>query len=105
VTKIKFNEKTFEVSEKGFLVDPSQFCKEWVEWTKTQGEITEKITREHWLVIKTIRAYFKENGIAPMVRVLTHLTKLKLKRIYELFEDGPKGACKVAGLPNSRGCA
>lgn len=40
-----------------------------------------------------------------MVRVLSKVTKFKLKHIYELFPSGPgKGACKMAGLPKPTGC-
>jgi len=51
-------------------------------------------------VISVLQDYYKKNGIAPMVRILSKVTGYKLKYIYELFPSGPgKGACKMAGLP------
>ena len=52
-----------------------------------------------------LQDYYKKNGIAPMVRILSKNTGYKLKEVYELFPSGPgKGACKMAGLPKPTGC-
>ncbi len=52
-----------------------------------------------------LQDYYKKNGIAPMVRILSKVTGFKLKHIYELFPSGPgKGACKMAGLAKPTGC-
>jgi tRNA 2-thiouridine synthesizing protein E len=52
-----------------------------------------------------LRDYFKQNGIAPMVRKLTKETGVNLKQMYELFPQGPaNSACKWAGLPKPTGC-
>ena len=59
----------------------------------------------HWEVINTMRDYYLEYGVAPMIRKLCKATGFKLNKIYELFPSGPaKGACKVAGLPKPTGC-
>ena len=63
------------------------------------------MTDEHQKVIDSLQEYYKKNGIAPMVRILSKTTGFPLKRIYELFPSGPgKGACKMAGLPKPTGC-
>ncbi len=101
---VEMNGKTFEVDEDGFLLDYNQWCDEWVEYVRTQEGIDE-LTEEHTKVVKVLQDYYEKNGIAPMVRVLSKLTKFKLKHIYELFPSGPgKGACKMAGLPKPTGC-
>lgn len=101
---IDFNGKAFEIDEDGFLLDYNLYCDEWVDYVKTQEGIDE-LNDEHWLLIKVLQDYYEKNGIAPMVRVLSKLTKFKLKHIYELFPSGPgKGACKMAGLPKPTGC-
>ena len=65
------------------------------------GEMTE----EHQKVLDALQEYYKKNGIAPMVRILSKTTGFPLQRIYELFPSGPgKGACKMAGLPKPTGC-
>ncbi|MCG8471071.1 MAG: TusE/DsrC/DsvC family sulfur relay protein [Desulfobacterales bacterium] len=101
---IEYNGKTFDVDEDGFLLDFNQFSEEWLEVVMKEEGISE-LTDEHKLVIDVLQDYYKKNGIAPMVRVLSKLTKFKLKHIYELFPSGPgKGACKMAGLPKPTGC-
>ncbi len=101
---VEFNGKNFEIDEDGFLLDYNLYSEEWVEYVKTQEGI-EEMSDEHWQVVKVLQDYYEKNGIAPMVRVLSKLTKFKLKHIYELFPSGPgKGACKMAGLPKPTGC-
>ena len=87
--------KKFEVDECG---------PEWVDYVKELEGIKE-LKDDHWKVINMLQDYFKKNGIAPMVRILSKVTGFKLKYIYELFPSGPgKGACKMAGLPKPTGC-
>jgi TusE/DsrC/DsvC family sulfur relay protein len=101
---IEHDGQSFEIDEDGFLLDFATFQNEWVDYVKKEEGITD-ITEEHQLVIDILQDYYKKNGIAPMVRVLSKLTKFKLKHIYELFPSGPgKGACKMAGLPKPTGC-
>ncbi len=104
MAKIEYKGKSFDVDEDGFILDYSQWNEEWVQYVKEQEGIDE-LTDEHKLVVKVLQDYYEKNGIAPMVRVLSKLTKFKLKHIYELFPSGPgKGACKMAGLPKPTGC-
>ncbi|BCS99218.1 sulfite reductase, dissimilatory-type subunit gamma [Desulfoluna limicola] len=101
---IEYNGKSFDVDEDGFLLDFTQFTEEWLEIVMKEEGIAE-LNEEHKLVIDVLQDYYRKNGIAPMVRVLSKLTKFKLKHIYELFPSGPgKGACKMAGLPKPTGC-
>ncbi len=101
---VEYQGKKFEVDEDGFLQSFDQWCEEWVEYVKEQEGIKE-LTDEHRKVIKFLQDYYKKNGIAPMVRILSKVTGYKLKKIYELFPSGPgKGACKMAGLPKPTGC-
>ncbi|MGM0418862.1 MAG: TusE/DsrC/DsvC family sulfur relay protein [Thermodesulfobacteriota bacterium] len=104
MAEVEFNGQTFVVDEDGFLDDFNNFTEDWVEYVKKEEGIDE-LTDEHWKVIEILQDYYKKNGIAPMVRVLSKLTGFKLKYIYELFPSGPgKGACKMAGLPKPTGC-
>ncbi len=103
-TTVEFKGKTFEVDEDGFLQNFEDWCEEWVEYVK-ESEGIKELTDEHWKVIRFLQDYYKKNGIAPMVRILSKVTGYKLKKIYELFPSGPgKGACKMAGLPKPTGC-
>ena len=101
---VEFNGESFSVDEDGFIDDYSNWSEGWVQFVKKEEGIDE-LNDEHRLVINTLREYYEKNGIAPMVRVLSKVTKFKLKHIYELFPSGPgKGACKMAGLPKPTGC-
>ncbi|MBU2551629.1 MAG: TusE/DsrC/DsvC family sulfur relay protein [Proteobacteria bacterium] len=101
---VEFQGKTFEIDEDGFLQSFDQWNHEWVDYVKESEGISE-ITDEHWKVINMLQDYYKKNGIAPMVRILSKVTGFKLKYIYELFPSGPgKGACKMAGLAKPTGC-
>ena len=97
-------EKTFEMDEDGFLLRFEDWGPEWVEFVKESEGIAE-ITADHEKVVAFLQEYYKKNGIAPMVRILSKNTGFKLKEIYELFPSGPgKGACRMAGLPKPTGC-
>lgn len=101
---VEFNGKTFTVDEDGFIDSYENYAEEWVQWVKREEGIDE-LNDEHRMVVRVLREYYEKNGIAPMVRILSKVTKFKLKHIYELFPSGPgKGACKMAGLPKPTGC-
>jgi tRNA 2-thiouridine synthesizing protein E len=101
---VEFKGKSFEVDEDGFLQSFDAWTPEWQEYVKEQEGIAE-ITDDHQKVVEFLQDYYKKNGIAPMVRILSKVTGFKLKQIYELFPSGPgKGACKMAGLPKPTGC-
>ncbi len=102
--EINVNGTAFEVDEDGFLVNLSDWTEEMAIFlAKEEG--VEELSEDHWKLINYLRGYFKDYGIAPMVRKMTKESGYSLKEIYDLFPSGPaKGACKVAGLPKPTGC-
>ncbi len=102
---VEVNGKKLDLSEEGFLTDPTQWDKAVAEYLAASQEGLNQLTEEHWAVINQIREHYLQTNLAPMVRVICKNTGLQLKRIYELFPSGPaKGACKLAGLPKPDGC-
>ncbi len=98
------NGRDIALDEDGFLEDPADWAEDLVKYFAEQEEVSE-LTEKHWKVINYLRDYFKQFGIAPMVRKLCKDTGFTLKEIYDLFPTGPaKGACKLAGLPKPTGC-
>ncbi len=96
--------RKYEVDEDGFLQEPDRW-NENVATDFAQTEHVTNLTESHWKVIKYIRNYYLQFGIAPMIRKLCKETGFKLNEIYQLFPSGPaKGACKLAGLPKPTGC-
>ena len=101
---VNFGGKDLEVDEDGFITDPTLWDEEVAKgFAKEEG--IEELNESHWKVIKYLREYYAQFGIAPMIRKLCKDTGFQLKAIYELFPSGPaKGACKLAGLPKPTGC-
>jgi dissimilatory sulfite reductase related protein len=101
----------FENAEIRIEVDDDGFIINWDSWNEAVANALAKadgiseMTEDHWKVIKYLRDYYQQYGIAPMVRKLCKETGLSLAQIYELYPAGPaKGACKVAGLAKPTGC-
>jgi TusE/DsrC/DsvC family sulfur relay protein len=101
---VKLNESEIEVDEDGFIQEPDKWSEALAVAIATSEDVS-SLTEDHWKVINYLRDYYKQFGIAPMVRKLCKDTGFQLKYIYELFPSGPaKGACKIAGLPKPTGC-
>ena len=102
---LEFGGETYEIDEDGFLLGGiDAWNRNWMDYVKSTEGI-EEITEEHWALVNVLQEYYKKNGIAPMVRILSKATGFPLKKVYELFPSGPgKGACKMAGLPKPTGC-
>ncbi len=101
---VEYGGNTLTLDEYGFIYSFYNWNQEWVQLVK-EAEGIDELTEEHWKVVNVLQDYYKKNGIAPMVRILSKVTGFKLKHIYELFPSGPgKGACKMAGLPKPTGC-
>ena len=101
---VEFKGKKFEVDEDGFMEEPDQWSEDVARALATTEDVAE-LTEDHWKLIHYLRDYFKQYGIAPMIRKLCKETGFPLKKVYEMFPSGPaKGACKVAGLAKPTGC-
>lgn len=97
-------EVSIEVDEDGFIQEPTLWNDQ-VAAALATTEGVESLTDDHWKVVKYLRDYYLQFGVAPMIRKLCKQTGYDLKTIYTLFPSGPaKGACKVAGLPKPTGC-
>jgi len=95
---------SIDIDEDGFIQEPDKW-NEGVAKDLAKTEGVDDMTDDHWKVVKYLREYYVEFGVAPMIRKLCKSTGFKLNKIYELFPSGPaKGACKVAGLPKPTGC-
>ncbi len=104
MAQIELHGQKYEVDEDGFLQEPDKWNED-VAKAMAEIEGIKELNETHWKVMKYLRTYFQENGIAPMVRKLTKETGVNLKEMYELFPQGPaNSACKWAGLPKPTGC-
>jgi len=104
VPTFKYEDVEILVDEDGFMQEPDKWDDK-VAYALATTENVADLTEDHWKVVNYLRDYYKEFGIAPMIRKLCKKTGFTLKEIYDLFPSGPaKGACKVAGLPKPTGC-
>jgi tRNA 2-thiouridine synthesizing protein E len=101
---MQINDKDIQLDKDGFMIDPSLWSDE-IALAIAEEEGIDEMSEEHWKIVNFIRNYWKENDIAPAVRLLCQETGISLRLIYKLFQSGPaRGACRVAGLPKPDGC-
>lgn len=101
---VKLDGLDVDVDEDGFIQEPDKWSEELAVAIAKTEDVPE-LTPDHWKVVNYLRDYYKQFGIAPMIRKLCKETGYPLKQIYEMFPSGPaKGACKIAGLPKPTGC-
>ena len=101
---MQIGDKNVEFDNDGFMVDP-QLWDNVVAAAIAGEEGIEEISEKHWAVVNFIREYWKENDLAPPVRMICKEVGVSIREIYKLFTSGPaRGACRVAGLPKPDGC-
>jgi tRNA 2-thiouridine synthesizing protein E len=102
--RVELAGQAVEVDDHGFLQETEKWNEAMAKAFAAMEGVTE-LTEEHWKVIHYLRNYYLEFKICPMVRKLTKQTEVTLKRLWELFPQGPaQSACKWAGVPKPTGC-
>ncbi len=93
-----------EVDENGFMQEIDKW-NENIARAYARLENVNELTEDHWKALNYLRSYYLEHGICPMIRRLTKDTGFNLKKLYDLFPEGPAdSACKWAGVPKPTGC-
>lgn len=88
----------------GFMLDPELWDDAVAAAIAREDGIGEMGTK-HWAIVRFIRAYWREQDLAPTVRRLCKEGGVTVREVYKLFPLGPaRGACRVAGLPKPDGC-
>ena len=102
--QIELAGQKYEVDEHGFMQDTARWTED-IARAYANLENVKDLTEDHWKAINYLRSYYLQNGICPMVRRLIKETGFTLKRLYDLFPNGPaQSACKWAGVPKPTGC-
>lgn len=102
---LRFGSQTLETDDAGFVQDFEAWSEELAQYMANCADMG-ALTPDHMKVLYYLRQYYRENELAPPIRVLCKETGFKLKTIYNLFPAGPaRGACRLAGLPKPTGCA
>jgi TusE/DsrC/DsvC family sulfur relay protein len=72
---------SIDIDEDGFIQEPDKWNENVAkDLAKTEG--VDDMTEEHWKVVKYLREYYIEFGVAPMIRKLCKSTGFKLNKIY-----------------------
>jgi dissimilatory sulfite reductase related protein len=101
---VKLGGCDIELDEDGFIQEPDKW-NDAVAEDLAKMEEAYPMSEDAWKLVRYLRKYFLDFGIAPPIRMVVKQTGLDLKYIYKMFPGGPaKGACKVAGLPKPTGC-
>lgn len=96
--------KKIEFDQDGFMRNPEIWTDE-IALAIAREEGIEDMTDRHWGVVRFIRQYWKDNDMAPTVRLLCKESGVSVRDVYKLFTSGPaRGACRIAGLPKPDGC-
>lgn len=90
--------------DEGYLVDPADWTEDIAEHLAKQVDVV--LTDDHWKIVRYIRDWYGEHGVAPSSRDVTLFLKgIKAPRnfLYDLFPYGyVQQACKIAGMRKPR---
>lgn len=94
-----------ETDSEGYLIEPSDWSEAFASEVAGREGLT--LGEDHWRVIRFMRQWVEDNGVAPDAR---HVMKLiggerdaGRARLFELFPYGyVKQACKIAGMKRPR---
>ena len=101
---------TIATDARGYLCDAQDWSEALaLEMARCDGV---ELGDEHWLVLRYLRRYHAEFGLAPGMRLLVRELQRELGTergsslaLYRLFPEGPaKQACRYAGLPRPVSC-
>ncbi|MCK4950773.1 MAG: TusE/DsrC/DsvC family sulfur relay protein [Gammaproteobacteria bacterium] len=105
-----FEGKSIEIHPHGNLVNLDDWNEQLAEVLAEREGIT--LTSDHWEVIRFLRKFYFEFGIAPMVKLLMKHMRQQLGDekssrdfLYSLFPEGPaRQGSLIGGLPEPQGC-
>jgi len=92
------------IGDEGYLLDPA----DWTEAIAEQFAAAEglMLTDDHWQVIRFVREWHTEHGVAPSGRDMTQFVKAQGQSrnwVFELFPYGyVQQTCKIAGMIKPR---
>ena len=94
----------------GYLKDLSQWSEDLARDLAHGMDVT--LTPDHWRVIDMVRAFHTETGVAPAMRPLVKLARIRLGEefgssiaLMRLFPGNPaKLIAKIGGLPRPTNC-
>jgi len=96
------NRANIDVTEEGYLKDPSQWSEELAKEIASEYNLI--LTDKHFQVINWLREKHSE-GVALSIRKVGNSGIVDIKQFYQLFPGGPlKVSSKIAGIPKPVSC-
>ena len=110
VQTFEFEGKSIELHPRGNLVNLDDWNEQLAVVLSEMEGVT--LTPDHWEVIRFLRKFYFEFGIAPMVKLLRKHMRQQLGDekssrdfLYSLFPKGPaRQGSLIGGLPEPQGC-
>ncbi len=91
-----------EVTEEGYLTDPSQWNKEIAEEIAKEENI--ELTDKHFEIFNFLREQH-DKGTNLTIRMVGKSGIVDIKGLYQLFPGGPlKKSSRIAGIPKPTSC-
>jgi tRNA 2-thiouridine synthesizing protein E len=108
ISEIDAGQIRVRIDEQGFLVDPDDWNEEVAQ--TMAGRLGIVLTEAHWAVLRFMRAFLAEHGVAADARFVFRFLDPQSSdgasgraRFFELFPYGYVGqACKIAGMRQPR---
>lgn len=116
IRSLQIDDGEVRIDEQGFLVDPEEWSEAFAEKIARDQDV--KLTDTHWRVLRFMRDFLAEHGVAPDARfVFRFLDDLEPSeaevgtrsgdrgraRFFDLFPYGYVGqACRMAGMRQPR---
>jgi len=92
-------EKVYRVDVFGFLIDSSEWDKDFAANRAYEMGLSEGLTEKHWEIIHFLRNKYQESNIIPTVYECCESNQIDLEKLGALFPAGYHcGALKIAGL-------
>lgn len=96
---LSYHGKSYDIDEKGFLVDPSQWDDGFARGMAVELEMPDGLSEKHWSVINYVRNFYRETGDCPLVYQTCRAARLSIREFRKLFPTGYlRGACLLAGI-------
>lgn len=110
ISEIDFGGKSIKIYPNGNLVNLEDWNEDVAVYLAKREGL--ELTAEHWEIIRFLRTFYFQYGIAPMVKLLMKHLQKKLgiekgshDNLYKLFPAGPaRQGSRIAGLPEPQGC-
>ncbi len=107
---MNINGREIATDPEGYLAILDEWSEDVAEALAAQDQLA--LTEKHWKVLRWIRDYYQENGIAPNLRIMQKVIGNDLgdeyadkKYLFDLFPYGPaKQGARYAGMPKPTGC-